>query len=571
MATRAPNDRFAALGEAALAIERGLDLAETLQAVAEAARAVTGARYTALGVLGPDRRIARFITAGLTPEETERIGAYPTGRGLLGVLIDLGRPVRVPDLGADPRSVGFPPNHPPMRSFLGVPVQARGEVFGNLYLTEAPGGEFSDDDEAVVQLLAVKAGIAIENARLYEEARRQTADARRAAQARASVNAVAASILRERDVLRVMTLLAEEAQALTAARTVAIGVPDEISETIRFPVAVGADRDRLRACEVPFEGSLAGTVLMAGESLRVDDAAHTSAVDEGAAPELEAGAIVAVPMNAGDETVAVMLAIDRHDAEPFSAEDQDLLEGLATLGAVALQTARAFGRERARSEAIGRLRQAEAEAEAQRMGMRRVVDAQESERRRIAQDLHDRTAGSLAAIQLSLKRLEREQDVDRLHAAAADLRDEVARTIDDLRDLIVDLRPRVLDDFGLSPALERLCDSLGRRSGLTVDVAAGPGVDEVRGELASAAYRIVQEALTNVVRHARAASVRVTSAVEHGQLLVAIEDDGVGVRDGHHDGYGLEGMRQRAALVDGRLQITVPTEGGTRVTFEAPL
>ena len=241
MAFKAATDRFAMLAEAAIAIERGLDLDETLRAVVETARKVTGARYGALGVLGPDRRIARFLTSGIDQETTARIGSYPTGRGILGALIDDTRLLRLDDISSDPRAVGFPPHHPPMHSFLGVPVSARGEVYGNLYLTEAPDGAFTDEDEALVTLLALKAGVAIENARLYEDLRRRAGEAERAARERASVNAIAASILRERDVNTVMTALAREARELVRARVVAIGVPDETARTVRFPVAVGDD------------------------------------------------------------------------------------------------------------------------------------------------------------------------------------------------------------------------------------------------------------------------------------------------------------------------------------------
>ncbi len=564
----APN-RFAVLAEAALAVQRGLDMETTLTALVEAACTVTGARYAALGVLGPDRRVARFVTSGLTAAEVEEIGAPPVGRGILGVPIAEGRALRLDDLAADPRSVGFPPGHPPMRSFLGVPVSVRGEVFGNLYVTEAPEGSFSDEDEQVMLVLALKAGFAIDNARLYAEAQAQTADAVRAARARAGVTAVAASILRERDVTVVMAALAREAQALVQARAVAVGVPDDVSQTVRFPVAVGEGADAILGRELPLADSLSGTVLQAGETLRVDDAASYASA-HGSTSDLGASALLAVPMLVGDDPVAVISAIGRTDDAPFSAEDQDVLESLALLGAVAIHTARAFGRERARSEALARIRQVEAASAAQRLGARRVIETQETERRRLAQELHDRTAGALAGVQLSLRRLERDVDAGPLREALGAARADVAAAIDELRDLIVDLRPRVLDDFGLAPALERLGDSLARRSGLIVDVAADPTVNTIAGDVASAAYRIVQEALTNAARHSRAAHVRVSATVEGDTLFVVIEDDGVGF-DRARDGYGLEGMRERAVLSGGTLVIATPTGGGTRVTFEAPL
>jgi signal transduction histidine kinase len=566
------SDTFARLGRAMLDVGRALDLDETLQAIVHAAREVTGARYAALGVLGPERRIVRFVTSGMTPAEVALIGSLPTGRGILGLLIDEDRPIRIRDIATDPRAAGFPARHPPMHSFLGVPLRAHGEPFGNLYLTEAPAGEFGDDDEAAVLLLAERAGYAVENARLYEEALEQAAEAQRAASARASIASIAAQILRERDVSRVMHSLAREARTLVGARIVAIGVPDEISRTVRFPVAVGEGAELLREREIPLDASLSGAVLAAGESMRLDDAPTSPVPDPATIAELGVTTLCSVPMKAGEETVAVLSCLDQLDGRPFTPADQEQLEGLASLGAVALQTARAFGRERARSEALSRLRQAEAQAEARRSSLVRVIKAQEDERRRIAHDLHDRTAGTLAAVQMHLKRLEREPDPAALREGLAEARRTVGEAIDDVRDLIVDLRPKVLDDFGLGPALERLGDALARRSGLSVECAADDQVRSVRDDLATTAFRIAQEAVTNISKHARATRVRISAAIDGDALHLVIEDDGIGIDpDAAPAGYGLEGMRERAELVHGRIAISSPTGGGTRVQFEAPL
>ena len=222
----------------------GLDLDETLQSVVEAAARVTSASYCALGVLGPDRRITRFITTGLTDDQRRQLGALPTGRGILGVLIDEARPLRLHDLSHDPRSVGFPPNHPPMRSFLGVPVEGRGEVYGNLYLTEAPDGDFTDEDERVVLLLAGLAAVAIENARLYQDATEQAEKARQSAEARVALTGVAAAVLREQDLMVAMRRLARRPCSCSSVRLVAVGVPDEFAGVIRYDVSEGPARRR---------------------------------------------------------------------------------------------------------------------------------------------------------------------------------------------------------------------------------------------------------------------------------------------------------------------------------------
>jgi signal transduction histidine kinase len=559
--------RLELLVESVLAVSRSLDLGETLRAVVDAARSLTGARYAALGVLGEDRRIARFVTSGLTPEEVAAIGPYPTGRGILGVVIDEERPLRLRDLTADPRSAGFPPEHPPMRSFLGVPVLARDAVFGNLYLTEAPSGEFGEVDEQLLQLLAVQAGHAIDHAQAYEEARRQAEEARRSARARESLSEMAETILRERDVNRVMEQLAREARELVGARLVGIGVPEELTATIRFPVAVGEGAGVLLGREEPMDGIFSGSVLQAGVPLRLGEGEMTAG---GLRPVVESTTQLLVPVLSEDEPVAVIVAFDSARPDGFSQDDQDLLEALASLGAIAFQAARAFRRERLRSEAAARLRQLEGEAEARREGLRRVVETQERERRRIAQDLHDHTAGALASIGMALRRLERTTEDEQLAAGMSEIRNDISNAIYDLRDLIADLRPKVLDDFGLDPALERLADTTARRSGIKVDYRPAGDTGEVRPELATAAYRVVQESLVNAERHARATWIAIATDVTDGRLVVTVEDDGIGMGGPvSGTGLGVAGMHERAALVDGLLTLAPRDGGGTVVRFEA--
>jgi signal transduction histidine kinase len=565
---RAPAGRAAGLVEAALRIAGSLDLDETLHNVVEVAREHTGAAYAALAVLGADRRIVRFVTSGMSPAEIEAVGAPPAGRGILGALIDDPSPLRLADLAADPRSVGFPPNHPPMRSFIGVPILAHGEVFGNLYLTEAPSGEFGVDDEHLLQLLALQAGVAVANAHAHEAARLRAAQAQRAVRARDTIARFAAELLQEHDAGRVLRALAEHAMTLVDASVVAIAEPDEAAGLLRTAVAVGEGAAVLRGRETPIEGSVCGTVLRAAAPVRLDDLSAQQRVLDGLGGA-SADALVCVPMLVGEEPVAVLTAY-RDSAAAFDDDDTTLLASFATLGGVALHTARAFGRERARAEALATLRRFEGIAEARQDTLRRVVEAQEQERRRIAQDLHDHTAGALASVLFALGRLVRSNEVEELHEGLRGLRVDVAAAIEELRDLIADLRPKVLDDFGLEPALERLCATVRRRSGLRVHLATDGDVGAASPDVATAAYRIVQEALHNIVRHSGAGSVTVSASVEEGRLQLVIEDDGRGLADAR-SGYGLDGMRERARMIGGTLDLEVPSGGGTRVRFEAPL
>jgi signal transduction histidine kinase len=535
--------------------------------VVEAAARVTRASYCALGVLGPDRRITRFITTGLGEEQREQLGSLPTGRGILGVLIDEARPLRLATLADDPRAVGFPPNHPPMRSFLGVPVSGRGEVYGNLYLTEAADGAFSDEDELIVVLLAGMAAVAIENARLYQDATGQAEQARRAADARVALTAAAAAVLNENELVEAMRQVAREAVRLLSVRLVAVAVPDELAGVIRYEVAEGPAAESFDTSPVQLADSFAGSVLLAGVSIHVDGRDTSALAGFVSAKRLAGHDVIAQPVVVGDEPAAVLLAADREDGLSLDADDQELLGVLATFAAIALRTSRSLGRERARAEALARLRQTQTDAEAQRETLSRVVETQERERRRLAQDLHDRTAGGLTSVLFALRRLERELPDDVTRRQVTEVREGVAAAIEDVRDLIADLRPKVLDDFGLGPALERLCDTVARRSGLSVRPELGDGLDLLPADVATAVYRIVQEALGNVVRHAGAQSVRVSAAILGDMLVVTVSDDGRGFGPGSM-GHGLEGMIERARMVAGRLDLESPAGGGARIRFE---
>jgi signal transduction histidine kinase len=564
------HDKLAQVVEAGAAIARSLDLDETLQTVVEAAAKVTNASYCALGVLGPDRRISRFITTGLTDDQRYELGSLPTGRGILGVLIDEARPLRLRDLTQDPRSVGFPPNHPPMRSFLGVPVEGRGEVFGNLYLTESPEGMFTDEDERVVLLLAGMAAIAIENARLYQDATEQAEKARLSAEARVALTRVAGVVLREQDLMAAMNLLAAEAASLLGVRIVSIGVLDEFAGVVRYDVTAGPGAPDFDASPVDLSDSLAGSVMLAGVAIHVDGRDPSSLAGFGTARRFVGHDVIAQPVVVSEEPAAVIVAVDREDGELFSPDDQELLEALSHLAAIAVRTSRALGRERARAEALARLRQTQTDAEARRETLTRVVETQERERRRLAQDLHDRTAGGLTSVLFALRRLERSVSDDEQRATLAEAREGVAAAIEDVRDLISDLRPKVLDDFGLGAALERLCATIARRSGLTITPELADGLDRLSPDVATAAYRITQEALGNVVRHAAATSAGVSAAIMGDTLVLTIDDDGKGFGPGTL-GYGVEGMIERARMVGGRVDLERPAGGGARVRFETPV
>lgn len=371
------DERRRALVAAGIAVTSELSLDAVLQTLVRIAAELTGARYSALGVI--DRSgggLERFVTHGLDDRTRAAVGDLPRGLGILGVLIEDARPLRLDDLTRDPRSVGFPPNHPPMHSFLGVPVMTRGVAFGNLYLAEKqPEGSFTEEDEETVVLLAAQAAVAIENA---------------------------------------------------------------------------------------------GSV--------------------------------------------------------------------------------------------------------QRDALRRAVQAQEVERRRLARELHDETGQALTSILLGLAAVERSESVEAAHRAAANLRELVVETLQNVRRLAVELRPSALDDFGLEPALRRLGQTVREGGSLDVQVEARLGGQRLQADVETALYRIVQEALTNVVKHADARHVSIVLTRKPGSVLVMIEDDGRGFdpKQPSLEGLGLQGMRERVELLDGSFQVESASRTGTTLIVELP-
>jgi signal transduction histidine kinase len=537
-----PEARLRRLVDAGIALTSELSLDALLQRLVEIAAELTRARYAALGVL--DRSgtyLERFITTGLDDDERARIGDLPQGRGILGVLIRDAKPLRLHDLHDDARSVGFPPNHPPMNTFLGVPVALRGVAYGNLYLTEKAGGEdFSDLDEEAVTLLAGQAAVAIENARLYEAATRWSAQLE-------SLNEVADALIVEFDLARLLQLVADRLQGLIHASAVYIHLP--FGEGARVEAVSGDDRTNL-GMEVP-RNSKTVAVLRRRRSERVDSVIDDPEIDQASARRLGMRTALYVPLLLDDEAIGVLTARDKVGPDPrFTDEDVRVAEVFAQRASVAVERSRLVARD----------------------SLQRVVTAQEAERRRLARELHDETGQALTSILLGLRTVQEAPDDSARAAAVADVRELVRSTLQDVRQLAVELRPSALDDFGLVPALERLSHTFAESTGISVDFHSAVD-DRLPPDVETALYRIVQEALTNVVKHARASRVSVVVARKPTSVTAMVEDDGVGgeaasTRDG---GLGLVGMRERVALLGGRLTLEMRPDEGTTVLAEVPL
>jgi signal transduction histidine kinase len=540
-AVSASQGRLRALLDAGLALTSELSLEAVLQRLVEAGAELTGARYAALGVIDRSgQELERFVTTGIDAETHAAIGALPRGRGILGVLIRDAKALRLHDIADDPRSVGFPPYHPQMRTFLGVPIMLRGTAYGNLYLTEKQGSDFTEEDEELVTLLANQAAVAIENARLYEATVLWSRQLE-------SLHEVGDALATETDLERLLDLIVRRLQELLQARIVAVALPVG-ADALRFTAAAGDGAEELVGQTISRASSKSGRVLERGRSERVESVLDDAEIDRTVSRLTGARTGLWVPLLVHGRAIGVVEIHDKLGTEPrFSDNDQRLAETFAGRAAVAVDLSQRIARD----------------------AFRRVVDAQETERRRLARELHDETGQALTSILLGLKALEESAE----EGALVELRQLVVDTLQDVRRLAVELRPPVLDDFGLEAALERLTSAFGEQTGMTVRFESTLGDARLPDEVETALYRIVQEALTNVVKHAQAQAVSVVVSRKADAAVAVVEDDGQGFDPAvvRPDGFGVEGMRERVSLLDGRLRVESHAGGGTTIAAEVPL
>ncbi len=529
-----------------------LDIERLLYRVLEVARELTGARYAALGVLDDRReRLERFLTVGVDDATHAAIGELPRGNGILGVLISEPHPLRLHDVGEHAHSYGFPLNHPPMHSFLGVPIRIRDEAYGNLYLTEKEHGDFDEGDEQAVVVLAGWAAIAIDNARLYRDVRIRRDELERTVTALETTTAIARAIGGETDLQRILELIAKRGRALVAARAMVIELADGADLVIQ---AVAGELDATMLGErIPIEGSLGGQVLRSCRAERLADA--PGRLRFRLAERVGAHTGLLVPLVFRDRAVGVVAAFDRVTGGPeFSAEDERLMEAFAASAATAVATAQTV----------------------ETQALERSVEASELERRRWARELHDDSLQELAAVKLRLGALVRVKPED-LPEAVAQAVEHVDASIQAMRSLITDMRPASLDQLGIGPALEALAERWSALSGidarLDVDLGFETGQETTRLAplIETTIYRVVQEALTNVAKHAGAQRVSVTVVERDGAVEIAVTDDGRGFSgEEPSDGFGLIGMRERTRLAGGRHDVESSPGEGTTVHASIP-
>jgi signal transduction histidine kinase len=531
-----------------------LDLAAVLDRVLQTGREITGARYAALGILNEQRsELERFLTSGVNEETRRAIGALPRGRGVLGELIEHPQALRLDDVGGHPSSYGFPAGHPAMHSFLGVPIVIRGLAWGNLYLTEKQGGDFSERDEEAAVILADWAAIAIDNARVYEISERRREEVENAMRGLEATRDVAVAIGGEIALEHVLELIAKRGRALVGARSLVIMLRE--GEELVVHASAGHARDAYGA-RLPIADSTSGQVLERGRPERITDVDARLRIAPSEFGVSDAKTALLVPMIYRSEAMGVLAAFDRdeHEGENgFGEEDEQMLRTFAASAATAVAMAQSVQDDRLRSS----------------------LAAADAERRRWARELHDETLQSLGGLRVLLSSALRADDTQRARGAMRQAVEQIEHEIANLRTIIAELRPAALDELGLRIAIESLIDRHREQSGfqITGDLALpGPSAVEERldRDLETAVYRMVQEALTNVAKHAGAERVRVAISESDGELLLEIQDDGSGFDpDTAGGGFGLVGMQERAGLAGGTFSI-VSGEHGTLLRAYLP-
>lgn len=556
----ARRDRENGLFAAVVSVAAGLELNSTLRRIVQAAADLVDASYGALGVIGPDDRISEFVHVGIDAWTAERIGDLPSGRGILGLLVAHPVPIRLDDLAKHPASVGFPEGHPSMGTFLGVPVRVRGEVFGNLYLTEKRNGlSFTAEDERTVMALAAAAAVAIENARLYERTRTRE-------RWQQAVADIANSVLGGSEADEVLALIANRARALTGADVVFVALGEESGLAVEIvdgrtdPVEGGPRASDERAAtaqavldcvsswpdqRIP-EGSIAYDVMQQRSTVVDPHGAGVIACSDYGS----LGPALLIPLSTQDRALGVLVLVwtDVHDFVP-----QDTMDLAASFG----------------SQAAVTLVLAEARREHERLAVY-------EDRDRIARDLHDLVIQRLFATGMML------QGTTRIDNVPDAVTDRVSRSVDELDETIKEIRQTIFAlhepvDGPTSSARGRVLREISQSASLLGFEPAvrftGPVDSMLAPEIAEHLMAALREALTNAAKHAVAGRVEVIVQIEGGDVVLVVSDDGVGIAaDGPGRRSGVANIDSRAHELGGSCRLErVSAEGGTRMTWRVPL
>jgi signal transduction histidine kinase len=538
---RGTRDRLHSLLEAVLSVGRELDLPHVLRRIVETAVVLVDAEYGALGVTGDDDKLSEFLTVGIPDEQALKIGSLPSGHGILGELIRNPETLRLPELSAHPASYGLPENHPPMHTFLGVPIRVRNVAFGNIYLTEKRGGrEFDAEDETLLATLAVAAGVAIENARLYKRAR----EGQRWMEANAKV---VSELLSGADETSVLELIVGQGRRILGADLGVVALPVAVGTDLQVMIAVGVDAENHRGLLLPAEGSFMGTAMAAGRPITTTNITTDPRVTVGPPRWQGLGPVVAVPMMAGEKARGVLMFARKEGSAEFTEADASPLLSFAGQAALALELAE------------------------RRRGAEQLALLED--RDRIARDLHDLAIQRLFAtgmtLQSAVRFVEHPEASERLMRAVDDL-DE---TIKIIRSTIFGLRVHESGRAApglrvrISGAVAQAARTLGFTPGLSME---GLIDTDVPPAVADDAVAVLAEALSNVSRHAKATTTRVSCTVTSGTLTITVTDNGTGVPAGSRRS-GLDNLAVRAERHGGSMDIHPGKKGGTRLVWRVPV
>ncbi|MCX3288880.1 GAF domain-containing protein [Streptomyces nigra] len=539
---RATRDRVHTLLDAVLSIGSDLDLDVVLRRITESAVALVDARYGALGVLGEEGRIRQFITVGMDEDTVRRIGHYPEGHGILGLLIKEPQPLRLADLGRHAASVGFPEGHPPMTTFLGAPVRVREQVFGNLYLTDKRGGaQFDDEDEAVLRTLAAAAGVAIDNARLYDETRRRE-------RWLAASSELTRSLLSGTDPARVLHQVAATVRTLSDADLVTLAVPFDGGEELVIEAADGEGAERVQGLVLPAT-TLAAKVYHSNQRISSGALSQEPQAGGGSAAQIALGPGFLLPLGGGEHVRGVLQVANLPGGAEFSEAAMTMIDGFADQAALALEIAE----HRRETEQLLVL----------------------SDRDRIARDLHDLAIQRLFASGLTLNSVvgrvsDRPEVAERVQRVVDDLDD----TIKTVRGTIYALRERDRADGrgGLRSKLLAETDQAAETLGFTPALRMTGLLDtDVPAEHGDHVLAVLRETLSNTARHAHASAVEVTAETDGTRLHLRVADNGSGIDPAVTRRSGLDNLRRRATDLGGSLTITPSQPTGTVVEWTVPL
>ena len=534
----ATRDRMHGLLEAVIAVGSNLELEAVLRRIVEAAVALVDARYGALGVIGEDGQLAEFISVGLDEAEIAAIDHWPEGRGLLGQLISDPRPLRLANITDHAQSSGFPDGHPRMRTFLGVPLRIRDEVYGNLYLTEKrDGSAFDEEDEVLVTALSAAAGVAIENARLFDESQRQQRWLRASSEVTRRLLAGAA-------VEEVLGFVTEQTLEMTGADLVVLALPDAARRQLIINHAAGQGAQHALGVVLPTEASLSGKVLASGQAVRVEDFRHDQRVARAARENLDLGPAILFPLGAAGDARGV-LTVGRHPgAMPLGRAAAELVTTFAAQAGIALELA-------------------DRRSDAERLTVF-------EDRDRIARDLHDLVIQRLYAsgmkLQGTIPMIDRAPVQERVSSVVNDL----DTTIKDIRQAIFALQARGKAAPGLPDKIMDVIEEMTGPMGMTASLRLTGQLDKgIPADVGEDMLHALREALSNAARHGKAASVEVNIGADR-EFCLLVRDNGTGITDTSRRS-GLANLAQRAEQHGGTLAVRAASNGGTELQWRVPL